>query len=733
MAGGRAAHPDRQVELDLQSNVQRARVPLRVLAALALITVAYGVGDIGLRDHQTFVHWWANIGWTLISFLSAAKCFHTARRSHQRHRARAFAFFGAGCASWFLGMLVWNYLELVVGEFTPFPAVSELGFLGLVPPFLLGFYEYGRGERDAPLGLKLVGDYGVTLAAMVMITAVLYYVPARGHASALYVACALGYPVLHFSALSFALVSYWQREWGENRGVLGWLIAAMAVLTFVTTLYAHSLLTNSYEAGHDLDVFWVLGFALVIAGAYLEDALQAEVALPRPREGAFWDALVPSGMLGMVVAVTYTQRDQWSPALAPVFLWSGVLLVASLATRTLGNRAHERALREKGRAQERDLMQAQKLQALGTLAGGIAHDFNNLLSGMLGGVGLLRRMPELNERALSYVDLMEQSMLRAADLSKRLRVLTRAPSGELAPFRPADLVRRVAVLVERGTSGERKVTVEVPDIGTGYLMGDVGLLEQALLNLALNAQHATTAAGEIAIRARLAMDSEGRGGRDGEYLVLSVSDDGCGIPLEHQARVFEPFFTTRSPEEGTGLGLTMVHVAVREHGGFVHLESTPGEGTLVELWIPAVPTAESVVPVELATRALPVGHETVLVVDDRDGPLLASKAILEFCGYRVELAWSAEAALKVVQREPIDLLVTDAVMPHMGGRELLAELRAQSYVFPAILMSGHDEEAAESGDFAATLRKPVDAYALASKVREVLDVARAAGVEELSA
>ena len=182
--------------------------------------MAYGVGDIGLRDHQTFVHWWANIGWTLISFLSAAKCFHTARRSHQRHRARAFAFFGAGCASWFLGMLVWNYLELVVGEFTPFPAVSELGFLGLVPPFLLGFYEYGRGERDAPLGLKLVGDYGVTLAAMVMITAVLYYVPARGHASALYVACALGYPVLHFSALSFALVSYWQREWGENLSLI---------------------------------------------------------------------------------------------------------------------------------------------------------------------------------------------------------------------------------------------------------------------------------------------------------------------------------------------------------------------------------------------------------------------------------------------------------------------------------------------------------------------------------
>jgi two-component system cell cycle sensor histidine kinase/response regulator CckA len=229
------------------------------------------------------------------------------------------------------------------------------------------------------------------------------------------------------------------------------------------------------------------------------------------------------------------------------------------------------------------------------------------------------------------------------------------------------------------------------------------------------------------------MDAEGRGGRDGEYLVLAVRDNGCGIPLEHQARIFEPFFTTRSPEEGTGLGLTMVHVAVREHGGFVHLESAPGEGTLVELWIPAAAAAESVVPVELATRALPLGHETVLVVDDRDGPLLASKAVLESCGYHVELAWSAEAALKVVLREPIDLLVTDAVMPRMGGRELLEELRAQGYDFPAILMSGHDEEAAESGDFAATLRKPVDAYALASKVRDVLDAARAEGVRELSA
>ncbi|MCB9656791.1 MAG: response regulator [Sandaracinaceae bacterium] len=699
----------------------RARVPSRVWVTLTVATLVFGLGDVVLRPYQTLVHLWANTGWTLISLLSAWKCLDTARQAKRRSHAQAFHWFGVGSAMWFVGMLVWSYFETALEEFTPFPAVSELGFQGCVLPFVLGFYYFGRGERDVPIGLKLVGDYGVIFASMIMSTAVLYYVPARSDASVWYVVCALGYPVLHFSCLSFALVTYWQREWSESGKVLAWLIAAIAVLTFVTTLYAHSLLTHSYEAGHDLDVLWIVSFALIIAAAYAEDALPSGLGAPRLREESPWDALVPSAMLGCVVVVTYVYRAQWSPELSPIFLGAGGLLVGSLAARTLGNRAYERALREKSRNQERELMQAQKMQALGTLAGGIAHDFNNLLSGMLGGVGLLRRLPELGERGQSYVDLMEQSMLRAADLSKRLRLLTHTTTGSRTAFRPKDLAARVAHLIERGTSGRRTVSVEVEDEAQGYFLGDVGLLEQALLNLALNAQHATDDDGHITLRLALQQPPPGSGGGARDHLVLSVRDDGCGIPAEMQSRVFEPFFTTRSPEEGTGLGLAMVHAAATDHGGFVQLESSPGEGTLVSMWIPAEPASESMVPAEAQREQLPTGHGRVLVVDDRDGPLLATKSVLHACGYDVALAWSGEAALKMTAHDEFDLIITDSVMPTMGGRELLRQLRASGFRGPVILMSGQHEEVEDARGFVATLEKPVAAHVLALAVHDALD------------
>ena len=370
---------------------------------------------------------------------------------------------------------------------------------------------------------------------------------------------------------------------------------------------------------------------------------------------------------------------------------------------------------------QQQLKASQRLEAVARLAGGIAHDFNNLLSGMLGGVGLLRRLPELGERGQSYVDLMEQSMLRAADLSKRLRLLTHTTTGSRTAFRPKDLAARVAHLIERGTSGRRTVSVEVEDEAQGYFLGDVGLLEQALLNLALNAQHATDDDGHITLRLALQQPPPGSGGGARDHLVLSVRDDGCGIPAEMQSRVFEPFFTTRSPEEGTGLGLAMVHAAATDHGGFVQLESSPGEGTLVSMWIPAEPASESMVPAEAQREQLPTGHGRVLVVDDRDGPLLATKSVLHACGYDVALAWSGEAALKMTAHDEFDLIITDSVMPTMGGRELLRQLRASGFRGPVILMSGQHEEVEDARGFVATLEKPVAAHVLALAVHDALD------------
>ena len=706
-------------------------VPRWVLAALLFVVVGYAALEWLLRAQQNAVHWWANAGWTLISLTAAIKAWRTSSRARHRGHAGAFRFFALGSFAWFLGMLEWSYFELVLGVFTPFPTWAELGFLGLAPLFMAGFFAYGNSESENRFSLKTLGDLGILIASWTMVGGVLYVSAARAGNSLHYLVVALGYPILHLTALSYALVVLWQREWGAERGVMLWLLAGMAALALVTTLYGHSLLARTYEAGHSLDVWWIITFACVIAASYRQDALTEDAPYRAARTAPVVDALVPSIALVFVVGVTYAYRDQWVAELDGLFLAAGVVLVVSLAARALGAQRIETELRRGHEAKTQELVQAQKMQALGTLASGIAHDFNNLLSGMLGGLGLLRRMDELPAQASSYLDLMEQSMLRAADLSKRLRSLSRTQSGSRVAFEPTALARRVAALLERGVSGSRRIDVELPTTPTGAFIGDVGMLEQGILNLGLNAGHATGDAGTITISVALRADETGRHSYQGEYLVFGVADDGCGIPEEIQARVFEPFFTTREQEQGTGLGLAMVHAVAEEHGGFVVLRSELDVGTDVEIWIPARPATESMEPGHFNYASLPMGTERVLVVDDRDGPLLAAKSVLEACGYEVRIAWSAADGLEHYAREGADAIVTDAVMPDMGGRAFLVELRRRGFHGPAVLMSGHHQEAEDRGDFYAVLTKPFDAPTLATTVREALDAS--AGERTLTA
>jgi len=210
-------------------------------------------------------------------------------------------------------------------------------------------------------------------------------------------------------------------------------------------------------------------------------------------------------------------------------------------------------------------------------------------------------------------------------------------------------------------------------------------------------------------------------------VLIRVRDHGSGIPESARRRIFEPFFTTRGPGEGTGLGLAMVHALVKEHGGTIRFDSKEGRGTTFEIELPETdrqaPASDARQPRESGALESARGRETVLVVDDRDAPLIGAKVILEAAGYKALAATRAREALEIWnRRRDIALVVTDLNMPEMNGSALLAELRKRGYGGPAILMSGYGDEIRKApGDFTARLDKPFTAARLATAVRSALD------------
>jgi PAS domain S-box-containing protein len=378
---------------------------------------------------------------------------------------------------------------------------------------------------------------------------------------------------------------------------------------------------------------------------------------------------------------------------------------------------------------ETQLRQAQKIEAVGRLAGGVAHDFNNILGVILGHANLLLRdLP--GQRARERVEQVASAAERAANLTRQLLAFSRR---QVFLARVVDLNRTVGGLVQmlERLVGE-DVEVVFRPAAAGRVRADVTQLEQALMNLAVNARDAMPAGGRLTIETSDAELDEAfvrahAGARPGRYLRIAVADTGQGMTPEVKARAFEPFFTTKETGRGTGLGLATTYGIVKQSGGFIYLESEPGRGTTFEIYLPSVdepPQAEEKQP------APEPGSETVLLAEDEAGLRDVIREFLEDDGYRVLSAESPEAAIELARGHagPIHLLLTDVVMPRISGSELARQVQSLRPRARVLYMSGHaDETIAQQGVLrpgAALLAKPFSRDALARKVREVLGPAR---------
>ncbi|HEU5261937.1 MAG TPA: response regulator [Gemmatimonadales bacterium] len=389
------------------------------------------------------------------------------------------------------------------------------------------------------------------------------------------------------------------------------------------------------------------------------------------------------------------------------------------------------AVRRERRRLEQQLLQSQKLEAVGRLAGGVAHDFNNVLTAILGSTELLLLDTAPTAPRREELEIIRDAGVRARDLIRQLLAFSARQVLNPTVLDLNHLVTNLNRMLRRLIGEDIALDAALaPDLGA--VRADAGQLEQVLVNLAVNACDAMPQGGRLTIRTANAevTNADTPAHRDvppGRYVVLQVTDTGVGMDHETQAHLFEPFFSTKPRGKGAGLGLATVYGIALQSGGHVTVESAPGAGATFRIYLPHV--AEPVDPVFApGPVAAPVtGTETVLLAEDEPLVRTLARKVLEQAEYRVLAAARGAEALDIAQRHdgPIHLLLTDIVMPEMSGRELahrLAELRPGVRV---LYMSGYSDEAvAQQGALdhgAPLLQKPFTPAALAQKVREVLD------------
>jgi PAS domain S-box-containing protein len=382
---------------------------------------------------------------------------------------------------------------------------------------------------------------------------------------------------------------------------------------------------------------------------------------------------------------------------------------------------------------ENQFRQAQKMEAVGRLSGGIAHDFNNLLGVIIGYSEILLDRLDPEERLHKNAEEIKKAGERAASLTRQLLAFSRQ---QVLEPKVLDLNRVVTDVTKmlRRMIGEDINVVSVLASTVARVKADQGQIEQVLMNLAVNARDAMPQGGTLSIEtANMELD-EAYARRHpptqpGRYVMLAMTDTGCGMDAETQAHIFEPFFTTKEVGKGTGLGLATVYGVVKQSGGYIWVYSEPGRGTTFKIYLPAVDEPMETGPTGGGPAKTTRGTETVLVVEDDEPLRKLTRECLEENGYTVLATANSAEAVETAERYggTIHLMVTDVVMPGMNGRELAARLASLRPEMKVLYMSGYTDDAIvrhfvlEPG--LAFLQKPFTQKVLARKVRELLDSA----------
>jgi nitrogen-specific signal transduction histidine kinase/CheY-like chemotaxis protein len=379
------------------------------------------------------------------------------------------------------------------------------------------------------------------------------------------------------------------------------------------------------------------------------------------------------------------------------------------------------------RKMEKELVKIQKLESLGVLAGGIAHDFNNILTGVMGNISLAKLRAREDGEISQNLSEAEKAIGRAAELSRQL--LTFAKGG--APVKKVvalqELLANMVRFVLKGSNISTEFSIQ-KDLWP--IECDEGQINQVIQNIVINAKQAMESGGAIRVRAVNRPMGESEIGeislRKGDYVEISIQDQGVGIPQKNLARIFDPFFTTK--EKGSGLGLAISHSVIQRHEGFIQVKSRPGQGTLFTIFLPASPNLA--IRSEIGMEKLETGSGRILVMDDEESILNLLVEMLRLLGYEVETALSGSAAFESYRAarkggKPFDLVICDLTVPgEMGGLELLGRLKKIDPEIKVIVSSGYSNDASVAdykiSGFSDFIAKPYDIYRIGRTVKRVL-------------
>ncbi|MCX5806416.1 MAG: response regulator [Proteobacteria bacterium] len=374
---------------------------------------------------------------------------------------------------------------------------------------------------------------------------------------------------------------------------------------------------------------------------------------------------------------------------------------------------------------ESQIIQSQKMEAVGTLAGGIAHDFNNLLMGIQGYTSLMLYSMEQNHIHYDKLKSIEDLVRSGADLTRQLLGFARSGKYEVKPVDLNEIIHKTCMMFRRT---KKEITVhnkQARDIYTVEV--DRGQMEQVMFNLFINAWQAMPAGGDLYIETKnISLDESyiPYTVKPGEYVKISVTDTGPGMDEKTKERIFEPFFTTKEMGRGSGLGLASVYGIIKNHNGFINVYSEKGHGTTFSIYLPALVK-------ETRRRKTPAqtikGSETILIVDDEDTVISVCRELLETLDYKVITAYSGKDAVEIYRskKDEIDLVILDMIMPDMGGGETFEIMKIINPDIKVILSSGYSLNSQAAGIMnqgcKTFIQKPFSIGELSKKVREVLD------------
>ncbi|HSD95458.1 MAG TPA: ATP-binding protein [Syntrophales bacterium] len=454
----------------------------------------------------------------------------------------------------------------------------------------------------------------------------------------------------------------------------------------------------------------------------------------------FWTRLLVVVLIftyGMMTQFLINQRREAEEALQHAHDELEERVQIRTAELSRANEDLQREIRERKQAEEQkkklenQLLHAQKMEAIGTLAGGIAHDFNNLLQAISGYTQLLLMRKDASDPDYGKLEVIQSSTLKASELTKQLLIFSRKMESKLKPLDLNHEVMQVCKILQRTIPRMITIDLRLSD-SLKVVNADSAQLEQILMNLGVNARDAMADGGTLTFQTENVYLDRGYttsmlGATPGEYILLTVADTGHGMDKETLQHIFEPFYTTKEAGKGTGLGLAIVYGIVQNHNGYIQVDSRPGGGTTFRIYFPVLKSDGQEKAEVKVQKEAPRGKERILLVDDGKTVLDIGQDLLRQYGYETILADGGEKAIEIYSKEKdrIDLVILDLIMPGMGGQKCFQELLKINPRIKVIISTGASAEEQVREAFnphpVGYVSKPYQLKDMLSKVREVLD------------